>query len=51
MHETDPKKDMPVGAQGENPEKLPAEIECWLIDDFVELLPHDPRAYLGAEPG
>jgi hypothetical protein len=50
MHETEPKKDMPAGVQRENLEELPAEIECWLIDDFVELPPRDPRAHLGVEP-
>lgn len=49
MNETDPNKDMPAKTQRENSEKLPAEIECWLIDDFVEFLPRDPRAYLDVE--
>jgi hypothetical protein len=48
MHETEPQKEMLAGAQREK--ALPAEIECWLIDDFVELLPRDPRVHLGIEP-
>ncbi len=50
MYETEPQKEISARTQGGNSEDLPAEIECWLIDDFVELLPHDPRSYLGVEP-
>jgi hypothetical protein len=50
MYEAQPKKETAPAGQRDGREELPAEIECWLIDDFVDLLPQDRRAHLGQEP-
>ncbi len=49
MYQTKPKKDSPIVEQDENADEILAEIECWLIDDFVDIVPQDRRPHLGID--
>ena len=49
-HETDVQEDVTTLNQDEV-NGIRAEIECWLIDDFVDILPRDRYTHLNIELG
>lgn len=48
---TEVQEDLSALELEERLEAVRAEIECWLIDDFVDILPRDRYAHLNAELG
>ncbi len=51
MYDTDLDKDLLAVEQQEDSRAILAELECWLIDDFVDMLPRDRRTHLNADLG
>lgn len=51
MYDTDLEKDLLDAEQRENSRAILAELECWLIDDFVDILPRDRSPHLNLDLG
>ncbi len=49
MHQAQPKQDSPAAKRDEDLEEILAEVEYWRIDDFVDILPLEPRIHLSMD--